>query len=131
MKFPASNSTVSVKIFTCFRNLKHRSEAVFSAAPGATSDEAMLPLSCLGKSFLVEHASGHKLVFDLGIRKDTDTWTSWCLDLIESGKLKIDEHGPDVAETLSADMDLRSINAVIWRSVNFTIQLHTRTYDFP
>jgi hypothetical protein len=114
MTIPVSDHTISVKIFNSFSNVTLGSGAFFSPAPGSTFDEASVPLSCSGKSFLLEHPNGQKVVFDLGIRKDVNTMAKQFRDRIESGAIKID-FGADVAETLSADMDLRDINAVIWR----------------
>lgn len=116
MKTPTSYNTISVKIFNSFNNVTLASESFFSPAPGSTFDESTVPLSCSGKSFLLEHANGQKVVFDLGIRKDVSTMAKYFRDRIENGDIKID-FGPDVAETLSADMDLQDINAVVWRCV--------------
>jgi hypothetical protein len=112
---PTSENTISVKLFNSFKNGKISATPVLSAAPGSTFDEASVPLSCSGKSFLLEHNSGQKIVFDLGIRKDVSTMPQLYRGLIESGALVVD-FGPDVAETLTAgNVDLKSINAVIWR----------------
>lgn len=114
--FPKSVNTVSVKILTSFVKMRFPAGAVVSAAPGSSFDEAAVPLSCSGKSFLVEHASGQKVVFDLGFRKDVSTMSKYWRKQVESGGVKVD-FGPDVAETLSSDMDLKDISAVIWRYV--------------
>jgi hypothetical protein len=114
MLFPKSMNTVSVKILTSFVKMRFPAGAVVSAAPGSSFDEGAVPLSCSGKSFLVEHPSGQKVVFDLGFRKDVRTMSKYWRKQLESGGLKVD-YGPDVAETLSSDMDLKDISAVIWR----------------
>jgi hypothetical protein len=113
---PPSNSTVSVKIFNAFRSLSIPSGLFLTPAPESTSDEAS-NLVCPGKSFLLEHRDGRKVVFDLGIRKDVSTMAKHYRENVESGKFVID-FGPDVAETLVAGgVSLESISAVIWRSV--------------
>jgi hypothetical protein len=109
--FPSSSTTVSVKIFNAFISLSVPSAPFLSPAANSTSDESS-PLVCPGKSYLIEHPDGRKIVFDLGIRKDVSSMSKSGQKL---AKAPID-FGPDVAETLTAqDVPLDSINAVIWR----------------
>jgi len=66
-------------------------------------------------SFLLEHPSGRKLVFDLGIRKDFSNYAPSIRDYLPTTKYKIDIEN-DVAATLRAQqVSPESIEAVIWR----------------
>jgi hypothetical protein len=112
--FPSSNATVSVKIFNAFRDLDVISAVVLSPAPGSTSDESRR-FKAPGKSFLVEHPDGRRVVFDLGIRKDVENIVQSYRDEMREGATVVD-FGPDIAETLvGGGIPLDSINAVIWR----------------
>jgi hypothetical protein len=115
---PPSPSTVSVKIFNAFRSLALTSVPYLSAAPGSTADESTRRLECSGKSFLLEHPSGRKIVYDLGIRKDESTAVKAYREAVGGGHLSV-EFGPDVSETLTqGGVDLATIEAVIVRSAN-------------
>ncbi|TFY58518.1 hypothetical protein EVJ58_g6375, partial [Rhodofomes roseus] len=114
LTFPRSTATVSVKIFNSFTAITVPSAPFISPAPGSTADELSKPLTCPGKSFLIEHPSGKRVVFDLGVRKDVSTAAKSWQDRIASKQVVITD-GPDVAETLVANgIDLKSIQAVIW-----------------
>ncbi|EPT05047.1 hypothetical protein FOMPIDRAFT_1045711 [Fomitopsis schrenkii] len=113
LTFPPSTATVSVKVFNSFKSIAVPSVPFLSAAPGSTADESAVPLTCPGKSFLIEHPSGKKVIYDLGVRKDVSTASKGWRDTIASGVQL--EYGPDVAETLvQHGIDLKSISAVIW-----------------
>ncbi|KAH9935468.1 uncharacterized protein B0H18DRAFT_1101223 [Fomitopsis serialis] len=126
LTFPTSTATVSVKVFNAINSLSAPSAIFFSAAPGSLADESSTRLTGPAKSFLIEHPSGKKLVFDLGVRKDVSTASKTWQDTLASGKMQA-EYGPDsdVAETLvKHGIDLEHINAVIWRQVSATL-LHS------
>lgn len=60
-------------------------------------------------------------MFDLGVRKDLSTASKTWQEMLASGLMSV-EHGLDVAETLVAHgIDLKSINAVIWRYAVFAL----------
>jgi hypothetical protein len=66
-------------------------------------------------SFLVEHPSGQKLIFDLGIRKDYHNYSASIASYLPSTKYDIQVE-KDVAEILQdGAISLSEINAVIWR----------------
>jgi len=83
------------------------------AVPGLETFESSPSLS-----FLLEHPSGRKLVFDLGIRKDFSNYAPSIRDYLPTTKYKIDIE-TDVATTLRAQqVSLESIEAVIWRQAD-------------
>ena len=69
--------------------------------------------------FLLEHPSGQKLLFDLGIRKDWENLDSAIVERLKEHGYRVDvEHG--IAEFLDeAGVGKESINAIIWRYVSF------------
>lgn len=78
-------------------------------------------LECPAYSFLIEHPSGRKLIFDLGLRKDIAASPPAILQsfIEESEKagasVTVDT---DVASILKeAYIELTDINAIIWRYV--------------
>jgi glyoxylase-like metal-dependent hydrolase (beta-lactamase superfamily II) len=65
-------------------------------------------------SFLLQHPSGRKLVWDLGIRKDYTNYAPTIAEYIPTTKYKI-EVGDDVADTLDKNgIPRKDIEAVIW-----------------
>lgn len=70
-------------------------------------------------SFLLEHKSGRKLVFDLGIRKDYENYAPSIVKYLPTTKYNIEVAG-NVADILQEhNVPLEDIEAVIWRSVIF------------
>ena len=68
-------------------------------------------------SFLLEHKSGRKLVFDLGIRKDYENYAPSIVKYLPTTKYNIEVAG-NVADILQEhNISLEDIGAVIWRSV--------------
>lgn len=68
-------------------------------------------------SFLIEHQSGRKLVFDLGIRKDYDNYSPSIVKYLPTTKYTIEVAG-NVADILQDNgVPLTEIEAVIWRLV--------------
>jgi hypothetical protein len=67
--------------------------------------------------FLVEHESGYKVIFDLGIRKDWQNYAPGLLKLFNSAGITI-EAEKDVVDLLAeGGVRKEEINAVIWRHV--------------
>lgn len=66
-------------------------------------------------SFLLEHPSGRKLVFDLGIRKDYQNHSPKITEYLPTTGYTIDIKGgvSDILET--SGVSLSEIEAVIWR----------------
>lgn len=66
-------------------------------------------------TFLVEHSSGQKLVFDLGIRKDYHNYAPKVADYIPTTNydIQVTKNVVDILE--ENGIPGKSINAVIWR----------------
>jgi len=65
-------------------------------------------------SFYIEHPSGRKLVFDLGIRKDYQNYSKAIADYLPTTKYDI-QVSQNVADILQEQgIDLSGIEAVIW-----------------
>jgi len=65
-------------------------------------------------SFYIEHPSGHKLVFDLGIRKDYQNYSKKIAEYLPTTKYDIDVK-QNVADVLQEQgIELSDIEAVIW-----------------
>lgn len=68
-------------------------------------------------SFLLEHSSGRKLVFDLGIRKDYQNYAPKIAEYIPTTKYQI-EVTKNVIDILEEEgIKGEDIEAVIWRRV--------------
>lgn len=76
-------------------------------------------------SFLLEHPSGRKVVFDLGIRKDYCNYSAKITSYLPTTNYNI-EVEKNVAEILEdGGVCLDDVEAVVWRSV-FPLELGTR-----
>lgn len=65
-------------------------------------------------SFFIEHPSGRKLVFDLGIRKDHQNYSKSIADYLPTTRYDI-QVADNVADILQRnEVDLTSVEAVIW-----------------
>lgn len=72
-------------------------------------------------SFLVEHTSGRKVLFDLSVRKDPENFAPWVRGLLESPGWNINTT-KDVADTLregGLDVAGGDIEAIIWSHWHF------------
>ncbi|KAL6708928.1 hypothetical protein ACN47E_002335 [Coniothyrium glycines] len=65
-------------------------------------------------SFLIEHPTGRKLVFDLGIRKDHQNYSKAIAEYIPTTKynIQVSENVADILQ--SNDIDLEHVEAIIW-----------------
>lgn len=73
--------------------------------------------TCPSFSFLLEHPSGRRLVWDLGIRKDFQNYSPKIAEYIPTTKYKIDAP-KNVADTLEENgIPGKDVEAVIWRYV--------------
>lgn len=71
-------------------------------------------LECPSFLFLVQHPSGKKVLFDLGLRKDTESFPP----VIRQGMANLTMHADrDVAQILQEDgkVALDEIDSIIWR----------------
>ena len=111
MSIPPSFTTINVKIIDVSTIAGVPAEALFQ--PSVQGFDVINPAPSL--VFLLEHPSGQKLLFDLGIRKD---WENLDPAIVE----RFTKHGhkvsveKDISEVLDdAGIGKDNINAVIWR----------------
>jgi hypothetical protein len=104
-----SGSTVSVKIIDSTTSIKMPLSMIMGPHIPGHSD-----LLCPSYSFLIEHPSGRKVLFDLGTRKDTNNLPPTIISLINSPGCDFNAK-KDVAEILEeSGIDTGSIEAVVW-----------------
>lgn len=110
VKVPSGQTTITVKLInpvTFGPSILNRFMA--PPVPGLETFDSV-PSNC----FLLEHPSGRKLVWDLGIRSDYQNYSPKIAEYIPTTKYNIRRHG-DVADTLSkGGTKLEQIEAVIW-----------------
>lgn len=116
IELPAGEEVVSVKMINAV-NFGPSILKRFMAppVPGLETFE-----SCPSLSFLVEHPTGRKLVWDLGIRKDYHNYAPEIAAYIPTTKYNI-QVTDNVADILGDHGMLQDIEAVIWRSVASSI----------
>ncbi|KAF2151572.1 hypothetical protein K461DRAFT_313448 [Myriangium duriaei CBS 260.36] len=110
LEFPWSDSTISVKLI----NSVNFGPAILKRfmAPPAPGLEQFRTSPSL--SFLLEHPSGRKLVWDLGIRKDFENYSPSIAEYLPTTHYKI-EVQDNVADILvKGGVDLAGIEAVVW-----------------
>jgi glyoxylase-like metal-dependent hydrolase (beta-lactamase superfamily II) len=109
LNIPSSPSKVSVKIIDSTTWLEvPLSDLMGPPIPG--HDMLAVP----AYSFLIEHDSGRKMLFDLGTRKDWKNFSPVIVKLITQPGWGIDVK-KDVAEILEENgVDLKGIEAVVW-----------------
>ncbi|KAH8431735.1 uncharacterized protein LDX57_009390 [Aspergillus melleus] len=110
LHIPASKHTVDVSIIDSTARIKIPLQAfIKDPLPGHEH------LQCPAYSFLVEHPSGKKVLFDLGVRKDFDRAAPALLNAWK-GRLTLNVED-DIAGILKKDgrVGLEEINSIIWR----------------
>ncbi|KUJ20708.1 uncharacterized protein LY89DRAFT_682407 [Mollisia scopiformis] len=110
LKIPSSSTIVQVRIIDTTSHIEGISIAGFIEPHIKGFDT----LSCPAFSFLIEHPSGRKVLFDLGVRKDHENYAKNIVNRIKDGGWKvIVKQG--VKEQLEANgVDGKSIEAIIW-----------------
>lgn len=111
LNIPASSVSISVKIIDASTVSNVPAHALFT--PSVPGFETALPAPSY--CFLLEHPSGKKVLFDLGIRKD---WYNLAPAIVE--RFKKVGHQPSAEKNISEILDeagvgKENINAVIWR----------------
>jgi hypothetical protein len=111
LNVPPSSVSISVKIIDASTISNVPADALFTPpVPGFKTARASPSFS-----FLLEHPSGQKVLFDLGIRKD---WQNLAQAIVE--RFKKVGHQPSAEKNVSEILDeagvgKENINAVIWR----------------
>lgn len=117
LNIPPSNQTVRVSIIDT--TVRCRIPVwVFMPKPIAGHDF----LDCPAYAFLVEHSSGQKVLFDLGVRKDIEGFAPAIHEGILNKGLML-EVQEDIGTILEKDgrVGVGDIGAVIWRYSSLTL----------
>lgn len=113
---PSGDQSVQVRIIdstTRINNLK----LAFLMEPAMEGMEYMLPLPAW--SFLVEHPSGQKILYDLGVPKYLDSFSPAICEHLEQQGWKVDVK-EEVIDILDRNgIASNEISAIIWRSVQY------------
>ena len=117
LQIPKSSTSVSVKILDL--STIHKLPANLLYAPPIPGLEYLD--SAPSFSFLIEHESGEKVLFDLGIPKDLSALGPQAAEGLKKG-LKEGGYGIDVVQDVAEALESQGIkrgdiNAVIWRYV--------------
>ncbi|EXJ68952.1 uncharacterized protein A1O5_07884 [Cladophialophora psammophila CBS 110553] len=113
LNIPRSSTSLTVKVIDVANISNVPASALFTPpVPGYT-----IAAPAPSFVFLLEHPSGQKVLFDLGIRKD---WENLSPATVE--RFKKLGHKPSAEKNISEVLDeagvgKQSINAVIWRRV--------------
>ena len=111
LSIPPSSTSINVKIIDVCTIGDVQTKALFTPpVPGFDKYDGAPSFV-----FLLEHPSGQKLLFDLGIRKDWENLDSAIVERLKQGDYRVDvEKG--IAEFLDeAGIGKENINAIIWR----------------
>jgi glyoxylase-like metal-dependent hydrolase (beta-lactamase superfamily II) len=110
LKIPSSATTVQVRIIDTTSHISGIKLAPFMEP----EIKGFTTLSCPAFSFLIEHPSNRKLLFDLGVRKDIDNFAPRIRDRIKNGgwtitvkqgvREQLEEHG----------VNGKDIEGIIW-----------------
>lgn len=115
LNIPLSAQTVDVRVIDSTARIK---------IPVAAFIQDKIPghdfLECPAYSFLVEHSSGQKVLFDLGVRKDIDGFSPVILDRIKqivalNGAMNVESDIATILRQGEDSIELEKINAIIWR----------------
>ena len=115
LNIPDSKSTVTVHVINSTAHIQGIPSSLFFE-PDIKGFEA---LDCPAFSFLIEHpSSGRKLLWDLGVRKDTENFAPRIVKRIKDGNWNVTaEKG--VAEILKeGGVKLEDIDSIIWRYID-------------
>jgi hypothetical protein len=108
---PPSTSTVDVKIINAVLGTNNRAAAssfVFPVVPGTEN------FVCSIYAFLIEHHE-EKLMFDIGLRKDTQNLSPFWVAIFDSGILYFNITEDVPTQLVKGGVSLESVKTVIWR----------------
>ncbi|TVY16587.1 Cytochrome P450 monooxygenase andK [Lachnellula arida] len=113
LHIPQSSSTVTVKVIDSTAVLTIPLHTLIK--PAYTGHE-LLHAPCI--VFLIEHASGRKLVFDLGMRKDWENLAPAFAATIEAAgpgvKIEIEKDVAEILQENSVDVQGGAIEGIVW-----------------
>lgn len=109
--FPRSNSTVTVKLINPVNFGPAQIHRFMSPLVPGLETFPTSPSLC----FLIEHHSGRKLVWDLGIRKDHQNYAPKIRDYLPTTKynIEVEQNLVDILE--DHGIKGKEVEAVIWR----------------
>lgn len=111
LNIPSSTTTVKVSIIDSTSHISNLPSSEFMGPPIKGYDF----LDCPAFSFLIEHPSGRKLLFDHGVRKDWWNLAPKITSRLKDGGWKV-EVKKGVSEILEENgVALESIEGIIWR----------------
>jgi len=125
LKIPSSTKTVQVRIIDTTSRIRNIGLGTF-LTPTIKGFET---LNCPAYSFLIEHPSGRKVLFDLGVRKDWENSAPALLKRIKNGnwELKVEKHVRDQLE--EHGVNGKDIEAVIWSHFHWDHTGDVTTFD--
>lgn len=110
LKIPSSTTTVNVRII----DTTSRISGIPLAGFVSPEIKGFTHLNCPAFSFLIEHPSNRKLLFDLGVRKDTENFAPKIRKRLEDGGWGV-EVKQGVREQLEANgVNVKDIEGIIW-----------------
>ncbi|KAI3397303.1 hypothetical protein diail_11035 [Diaporthe ilicicola] len=126
LKIEHSAATVDVRIID--------TTSWISGVPTSIFAESLIrgfdTLSAPSYSFLIEHPSGRKLLFDLGVRKDWENFSPFTLNMIEStGPAKLDVKKGVREQLEDHGVHGSSIEGIIWSHWHFDHTGDPSTFD--
>lgn len=125
LKIPSSSTTVKVRIIDTTTSIDGIKLGPF-VQPEIKGHEV---LKCPAFSFLIEHASGRKLLFDLGVRKDYENMAPRIVDRMKNGGWKVTVK-QGVREQLEANgVEGKDIEAIIWSHWHWDHQGAPSTFE--
>lgn len=110
LHIPSSSTSVSVRIIDTTSHISGIPLALFVQP----EIKGFTAISCPAYSFLIEHPSGRKLLFDLGVRKDAENLAPRIVDRIKGGGWEVTVK-QGIREQLEANgVRGKDIEAIIW-----------------
>jgi hypothetical protein len=114
MSLPTGSTTVSVKIIKAYDSLASPAGHTMWSPP-AGGEVASQMFDGSGFSFLVEHPSGRRLIFDLGYRHILESTPPAIRTLMEAGIVVGDTKKDVTQQLVEGGIPLESIEAFVWR----------------
>ncbi|KAL2355243.1 beta-lactamase-like protein [Cryomyces antarcticus] len=114
LRIPESTCTVQVSI------IDSTSRFEMNIAPFLQPDiKGKTKLTCPAFSFLIEHSSGKKILFDLGVRKDFENLAPHIVEMAKKGGWIVNTE-KNVSEIISENgTEPKDIDAIIWSHLHW------------
>ena len=111
LHIPSANSIVQVSIIDTTTHIGGIPNGLFMVPPIPGYEY----LNCPSYSFLIEHSSGRKILFDLGVRKDWDNLAPKVFNRLKESDWDI-RVPKDVREILEEEgIDPGTVDGIVWR----------------